>query len=171
MDILKTSTDWARTEILSTSLFIVFGVVFIAASIGFWQLGKTDLAKAYVIPLAIAGALLTIIGLGLSYTNYKRVPEFQLAYDENKAEFVKSEIDRAEATLKEYDTIVFTAIPLIIVACGLGLLFLSSPYWRAGLITTLAMLAIILSIDGTAQSRIQIYYELLMETRERQKED
>jgi len=39
------------------------------------------------------------------------------------------------------------------------------------LITTLAMLAIILLIDGTAQSRIQIYYELLMETRERQKED
>ena len=32
MDILKTATDWARTEVFSTSFFIVFGIIFLALS-------------------------------------------------------------------------------------------------------------------------------------------
>ena len=70
MGILKTATDWAKAEIFSSSFFIVFGVLFVAVSIGFWQLGKTDLAKAYIIPTAVAGVLLLTIGIGLVYTNY-----------------------------------------------------------------------------------------------------
>tara|TARA_Y100001933_G_C19004609_1_gene566021 strand:+ start:1342 stop:1518 length:177 start_codon:yes stop_codon:yes gene_type:complete len=31
---------------LSTSFFMLFGIVFMAASLGFWQLGKTDKARA-----------------------------------------------------------------------------------------------------------------------------
>ena len=69
MDILKTATDWAKAEIFSSSFFIVFGALFVAVSIGFWQLGKTDLAKAYVIPTLVAGVLLMIIGLGLFFNN------------------------------------------------------------------------------------------------------
>ena len=65
MDILKTATEWAKAELFSTPFFILFGVLFIAASFGFWQLGKTDMAKAYIIPLLIAGALLMTIGFGL----------------------------------------------------------------------------------------------------------
>lgn len=50
MDILKLATDWAKAEVFSTSFFIVFAVVFLIASLGFWQLGKTDLARAYIFP-------------------------------------------------------------------------------------------------------------------------
>lgn len=169
MDILKTATDWARTEIFSTSLFIIMGIIFVIVSLGFWQLGKTDIAKAYVIPMAIAGSLLTIIGIGLTYTNYNRVSEFEVAHAENKIAFVDSEISRAESTLKEYKTIVFTAIPLIIASCGLGLIFFSSPMWRASMITILAMLSVILLIDGTAHSRIKLYYDQLIDVKEQSK--
>lgn len=62
MDILKMATDWAKGEIFSSAFFIIAGVLFVAASIGFWQLGKTDMAKAYIIPTLVAGALLMIIG-------------------------------------------------------------------------------------------------------------
>ena len=65
MEIIKTSIDWAKAEIFSSSFFIVFGIVFVAVSIGFWQLGKTDLAKAYIISTAVAGVLLLTIGIGL----------------------------------------------------------------------------------------------------------
>jgi hypothetical protein len=65
MDILKTATDWAKAEVFSIAFFILFGIGFVAAGIGFWQLGKTDLARAYIIPTLVAGALLLIIGFGL----------------------------------------------------------------------------------------------------------
>ena len=161
MDILKAATEWAKAELFSTPFFILFGVLFIAASIGFWQLGKTDMARAYIIPTLVAGALLTIIGLGLFFTNKSRITQFETAYNSDPTAFVASELVRAEATLKEYQTIVFTAIPIIIIVCAIGILFLHAPIWRASLITTIAMLVVILLIDGTAHARIDGYHQQL----------
>ena len=157
MDILKTATDWAKAELFSTPFFILFGLVFISASIGFWQLGKTDIAKAYIIPTLVAGALLMIIGLGLFYTNKSRITEFESSYNKDASAFVASEIARAESTLKEYKTIVFKAIPIIIIVAALLIIFVNSPTWRAISITTIAMMIVILLIDGTAHARIKTY--------------
>jgi hypothetical protein len=162
MDILKASTDWAKAELFSTPFFILSGVLFIAASIGFWQLGKTDMAKAYIIPTLVAGALLTIIGLGLFFTNKSRITQFEKAYHADTSAFLASELERAEATLKEYKNIVFTAIPLIIAACALVIFFVNAPIWRASMITTIAMLVVILLIDGTAHARIDAYQKRLL---------
>ncbi len=125
MEILKTATDWAKAEVFSSTFFIVFGVLFVAASIGFWQLGKTDLAKAYIIPTLVAGALLLTIGFGLVFTNKARISSFAVDYNQDASAFVKSEIVRVDNTLKEYKTVVFKVIPLIIAALP-WLLFLST---------------------------------------------
>lgn len=162
MDILKAATEWAKAELFSTPFFILFGLGFMAASLGFWQLGKTDMARAYIIPTLVAGALLTIIGLGLFFTNKKRITQFEKAYNADATAFVKLERVRAEATLKEYRNVVFTAIPLIIAACAIGIMFLHTPIWRASLITTMAMLVVILLIDGTAYARIDAYNQQLL---------
>ncbi len=162
MDILKEATDWAKAELISTPFFVLLGVVFIAASMGLWQVGKTDLAKAYIIPTLVAGVLLTVIGLGLFFTNKSRITQFEKAYQEDSVAFVASELKRADATLKEYKNVVFTAIPLIIVACALVLFFVSTPIWRASMITTIAMLAVILVIDGLAHARIAEYNKQLL---------
>jgi hypothetical protein len=162
MDILKASTDWAKAELFSTPFFILFGVLFVFASIGFWQLGKTEIAKAYIIPTLVAGVLLMIIGFGLFFTNKSRLASFPIAYESDASAFVESELARAEATLKEYKNIVFTAIPLIIIACALGIMFLKTPVWRASLITTIAMLVVILLIDGTAYARVDAYNQQLL---------
>jgi len=45
MDLLNLSTEWAKNEVFSTRFFILFAILFFIASMGFWQLGKTDLAK------------------------------------------------------------------------------------------------------------------------------
>jgi predicted membrane channel-forming protein YqfA (hemolysin III family) len=161
MDILRTATDWAKAEVFSTSFFIVFGVVFVLASIGFWQLAKTDMAKAYIIPTLVAGSLLLIIGLGLFFTNKSRITQFETAYNNDATAFVESEIARVESTLKEYQTIVFKAIPFIIVVAALLIVFIDKPVWRASAITTIAMLVVILLIDGTAKARIDAYSEQL----------
>lgn len=161
MDILKTSTDWAKAELFSTPFFIFFGLAFMTASLGFWQLGKTDMARAYIIPTLVAGIILATIGLGLFFTNKARVTQFEKDYNTDATAFVSSEIKRCEATLKEYKNVVFTGIPIILIACSLILLFFKTPIWRASAITAIAMLVIILLVDGTASARVEAYYKEL----------
>ena len=169
MDILKTAQDWAKSELFSTPFFVLFGIGFVAASIGFWQLGKTDLAKAYIIPTMVAGVLLMTIGLGLFFTNKARITQFEKAYNTDPSAFVQSELARADATLKEYKNVVFTAIPLIIAACALVLMFVNTPLWRASMITTIAMLIVIMLIDGTAHARIDNYNKQLISVEKQEK--
>lgn len=160
MDILKITTDWARAEVFSTRFFILFAVLFLVASAGFWQLGKTELAKAYVIPLLVAGCLLMTIGIGLFFTNKARITQFEKANEQDAHSFLKSEITRAESTLKEY-TIVFRVVPMIIVVAALVIIFINIPTWRAIGVTTIAMMIVILLVDGTAHARIEAYYQQL----------
>lgn len=162
MDILKTAIDWAKAELVSTSFFIIIGVVFVLASYGFWQFGKTELARAYIIPALIAGTFLMTVGFGLFFTNKSRITQFEKAYNKDALAFVESELARTDSTLKEYKTIVFTAIPLIIAACCMVIMFINTPIWRASMITTIAMLAVILLIDGTAHARIEAYKKQLV---------
>lgn len=103
-----------------------------------------------------------IIGFGLFFTNKSRITQFETAYNNNKIAFVESELERAEATLKEYQTIVFKAIPFIIAICSLLIVFVDKPIWRASMITTIAMLVVILLIDGTAHGRIDAYNQELL---------
>ncbi|MFY0673098.1 MAG: hypothetical protein JXQ87_06820 [Bacteroidia bacterium] len=166
MDILKAASDWAKSELVSTPFFALAGFVFLTISIGFWQVGKTDLAKAYIIPTLIAGVLLVVIGTGLFFTNKNRITQFETAFKENKVAFVDAELARAEATLKEYKNIVFTAIPIIIAICAAILFFFNSPIWRASMITTIAMLTVIMLIDGLAHARFSDYNKQLIEAKQ-----
>ncbi len=169
MDILKAATDWAKAELISTPFFVLFGLAFIAASIGIGQVGKTDLAKAYIIPTAVAGILLVVIGAGLFFTNKSRIAQFEKAYQEDAVAFVASELERADATLKEYKNVVFTAIPLIIAACVVVLFFVNTPIWRASMISTIGMLTVILFIDGLAHARIDEYKQQLLKANQEMK--
>lgn len=162
MDILKTATDWAKAEVFSSTFFIFFGLMFVAASLGFWQLGKTEVAKAYVTPAMVAGALLLLVGFGIFFANKARVSSFADAYNSNATDFVKSEIVRVDKSLNEYKTIVFKVIPLIITACALLIVFVDKPTWRASMIITIAMMAVILWVDSNANARIETYKEQLV---------
>ena len=79
MEIIKLSTDWAKAEIFSSAFFIAFGVLFISASFEFLQIGKSDIAKAFLTPTLVAGSLLLIIGVGLCYANITRYNTFEEA--------------------------------------------------------------------------------------------
>ena len=162
MELLNLSTEWAKSEVFSTRFFILFAILFFIASFGFWQLGKTDLAKAYIIPTSVAAILLLIVGLGLFYTNKSRIKQFNEEYNSNSVSFYESEIKRTETTLKEYK-VVFKVIPILIIVAALLILFFNSTTIRTISITTIAMLIIVLLIDGTAHSRIESYNKSLKE--------
>lgn len=164
MNILKLATEWAKAEIFSTCFFILFAIGFLIASAGFWQLGKTDLAKAYIIPMLVAGTLLLIIGCGLNYTNIQRLNQFKKEFNSDSSAFLQSELNRTNSTLKEYK-VVLKVIPILIILAALLILFFDTPTWRAVGINTIAMLIVILLVDGTAHSRIEAYQKELIKSK------
>ena len=168
MDILKLSTEWARAEVFSSRFFILAAMVFLAASVGFWQLGKTEMARAYIIPTCVAGVLLLVVGVGILFANNSRITSFAEAHNANPTEFVESEIARTQKSIDEFKTIVFKVIPFIIVFASLLIVFVDKPVWRASAITTIAMMVVILGVDSNADARIKNYSKQLegIETRE-----
>lgn len=161
MEILKAATEWARAEVFSARFFILFGVLFVAGAIGFWQLGKSEMAKAFISPALVAGALLLAIGVGIFYTNKSRVTSFETAFHQDSEAFVNSEIARTKQSMNEYSLIVFKVIPFIMVAAALLIVFVDKPFWRAISITTIAMMVVILLVDSNANARIEAYHKQL----------
>lgn len=161
MEILKLAIDWAKAEVFSARYFIFFGMLFLTASIGFWQLGKTEMAKAYIIPTLVAGVLILIVGVGIFYTNKSRVTSFAEAYNGNSREFVKSEVVRTNKSMGEFRIIVFKVIPFIIITAALIIFLVDKPTWRATSITIIAMMVVILLVDSNANARLESYSEQL----------
>ena len=160
MELLKLATEWAKAEVFSTCFFIFFAIGFLIASVGFWQIGKTDIAKAYIIPTLVAGILLLIIGIGTNYTNIQRVKQFEKDFNTDKTAFYQSEIERSESTVKQF-IVVFKVVPILIIIAALVILFINTPTWRAISVTALSMFIVILLIDGNAHSRIENYHKEL----------
>lgn len=162
MDVLKTAIDWTKAEMFSSAFFVLFGVLFLLASLGFWQLGKTELAKAHIIPFGVAGVLLLIVGIGLLYSSWAKLTDFPMAYESDASAFVASELARADNTMNEYRIAVLRVIPFIVAACAVLILVFNAPVWRASLITTIAMMSVVLLIDTNANARLEAYKQQLL---------
>ena len=161
MELLKLASAWAKAEVFSSKFFILFGVLFLLSSYGFWQLGKTDLAKAFISPLCICGILLLLIGGGLTYTNLSREKEFPVAHKEDAAVFLQMEIARADKTIKEFELVVLKIIPAIIAVLSLVFIFFENPNARAISMSVMAMMIVILLIDTGAYTRMKAYKDQL----------
>ncbi len=161
MDILNIAQQWTKEEIYSSKFFVLIALLFIALSIGFWQLGKSELAKSYIIPTAVCGALLLIIGVGLIYNNQQRLKSFSKSYEINKTEFIKSELERTENTIKQTENTIFKWIPVIIVIAALLIIFIDKSSWRAASIIIIAMMVVLLVVDSNSHSRIVTYNKAL----------
>ncbi len=161
MDILKTAIEWAKSEVFSSMFFILFGGIFLIMTLGFWQLGKTEVAKAYIIPTMVAGILLLIVGFGIFFTNRARTKTFETEYNANASDFIQSELKRTKQSMGEYKTIVFKVIPFIIVAAAITIAFISNATWRAIALTTIAMMTVIIFVDSNANARLKAYHSEL----------
>lgn len=164
MDILKTSTDWARAELLSNGLFALFGVMFLVASLLFWSKGETDIAKAFVFPMLAAGVLMLVLGGGLFYGTWKSLARFPTNFADDDARFVALEVERVDRTIAQYGTAVFNVMPLMISVAALLIIFVHSPGWRAAFITAIIFLSLIMLIDSNANARLEGYKTKLVST-------
>jgi len=162
MDILTAANDWAKAEIVSTQFFIFFGVLFLLGCLGFWQYGKTEVAKAFTYPLLVTGILLLILGFGLLFSTKSRHSNFKTEYQKDSNTFVKTEIARAEKTIDSYKKVALKVFPLIIVVASLLIVFIDKPIWRAISIATIAMMLVIILVDSNALARVEGYHKQLM---------
>src|ERR1700754_503777 len=77
MDIVKLSTDWAKAEVFSAKIVWLFSAIEIMTALGFWYLGRTAMAKAFVWPLLLTGLFLLSVGAGLYLANKPRIERFE----------------------------------------------------------------------------------------------
>lgn len=80
MEIAKVGVEWAKAEVVSSIVFILFGLLFLLATFGFWQYGKTEIARAFIIPTLIAGGLLLAAGISFFVSNKAKVNNFETEY-------------------------------------------------------------------------------------------
>ena len=118
MDILKLSTDWAKAEVFSAKISLLISLLFFLAAIGFWQLGKTAMAKAFVFPMLIAGILVVAVAAGLYFANNPRIIQFETAYKTDAKAFVQTETERTAKSQHDL-ALVFKILPFVIIIAAL----------------------------------------------------
>jgi len=160
MDILKIATDWAKAEVFSAKISFLLGLLFFTAAIGFSQLGKTSVAKAFVWPLFVAGLLIAAVAAGLYYANKPRIKQFETAYNADARVFVQ--IEKMRTAKSRHDlALVFNVLPIIIIAAALLIVFVKTSLWRAIAITVLTLVTIIMFIDSNTSARNNTYHDQL----------
>ena len=161
MDILKLSTDWAKAEVFSAKISLLLSLLFFLAALGFWQLGRTAMAKAFVWPMLVAGVLIVAVSAGLYFANKPRVTQFETAYNTDAKAFVRTETERTAKSQNDF-ALVFKALPLILIAAALLIMFVNTPLWRAIGITTIALMTALMFIDSNTDARNTAYHQRLL---------
>ncbi len=161
MDILKAGIDWAKAEVFSSKISLLLALLFFLAALGFWQLGKTAMAKAFVWPMLVAGVFMVAVSAGLYLANKPRIGQFEKAYHSDAKAFVQKETTRTAKSQHDLG-IVFKVLPLIIVAAALLIVFVNTPMWRAIGITTIALMTILMFVDSNTNARNTAYHERLV---------
>lgn len=158
MEILNEATRWAKAEIVSATYFMMFGIVYLFAAIGFWQLGSSSLTKALIIPILVAGGLLLGAGVSFYRSNQNKLKSFETEFTTNPSAIIKSEMARTTSTMKTYENVALKVFPLVILVAALLAVFMSNPTFKAICIGIIAFLAVLVLLDSQALKRIKSYH-------------
>ena len=161
MDILKMSIDWAKAEVFSAKISLLLSILFFLVALGFGQLGKTGMAKAFVWPMLVAGVFVLAVSAGLYFANKPRITQFETAYNANAKAFIQTETERTAKSQNEL-ALVFKVLPLIIIAAALLIIFVNRPLCRAIGITTMALMTVLMFIDSNTNARNTVYHQQLL---------
>jgi Flp pilus assembly protein TadB len=162
MDILKSSIEWAKAEVLSAKIVWLFSTIEIISAIGFWYFGKTAMAKAFIWPLAVSGLFLIAVGAGLYFANYPRIEQFQKRYATDAKVFTQEEIARTSKSQGELE-MVFKILPVIIFLAAAVIYLIHTPLWRAISIILVITTAFLMIVDGNTDAR-NTEYQLQLKT-------
>jgi hypothetical protein len=161
MNILKVAMDWAKAEVFSAKISLLLSLLFFVAALGFWQSGKTAMAKAFVWPMLVAGIFIVAVSAGLYFANKPRATQFEKDYYTNAKAFVQTETVRTAKSQNDL-ALVFKVLPIIIIAAALLIAIVNAPLWRAIGITTIALMTVLMFIDSNTGARNTVYHQHLL---------
>ena len=161
MDILKISTEWARAELFSSKIVGLLSLIVLLTAVGFALWGKTTMARAFIIPMIVAGLFLLAVGIGLYTANKPRIEQFKTEYNTDANSFVQKEIARTTKSQGEFHT-VFKVLPAIIIVAVILLMLFPSANWRAITLTVIITSAFLMLIDSNTEARNTNYREQLL---------
>ena len=161
MEIINYSIDWARGEVFSARVIALISVFVLLCAAGFYFLGKTSMARAYWLPLALSGVFLVVVAGGLYYANHPRIASFQEQYRENPEQFVKNELERTSKSDSDLTMIVFRILPVLVIACAVGAMFITKTHWRAWFIVLMMLGAFLMAVDSNTRARNAEYHAML----------
>ncbi|MBP3227749.1 MAG: hypothetical protein J6M53_03070 [Bacteroidaceae bacterium] len=158
MDILNYSLDWARGEVFSDKIIALISVFVLACAAGFYFLGRTQMARAYWLPLCVSGVLLLVVAGGLFAANHPRIASFERQYNENPAAFVEAELARTATSEHDLNLIVYTVLPIAVIVCAaLVIGFKESIHVRAWLIVLMVLGSFLMIVDSNTRARNAAY--------------
>jgi drug/metabolite transporter (DMT)-like permease len=161
MDLLKLGIEWAKAEIFSAKIMWLFSIITLLSAAGFSFWGKTPMAKAFVIPLILAGIFLVSVGIGLYAANYPRIAQFEKDYQIDAKAFITKEIARTADSQGQLK-LVFRILPAIAIVAAILLMIFPSPPWRAITVTMILLSAFLMTVDSNTEARNDAYHEQLI---------
>lgn len=161
MEIITAATNWAKAEITSSIFFMLFGVLYLAVSIGIKQMGTTALSKALFIPMLVAGGLLVIAGISFYFSNKSKLTNFESEFKADPTAMIEAEISITTKTIKTYENVALKVFPAIIGIAILIAIFVSNPIVRAICIAVIAFLSVLVLLDSQALKRMKTYHQQL----------
>lgn len=156
MDIVKLSTEWARSEVFSAKIIALLSIVVLLTAVGFFYFGKTQMARAFIIPMLVSGVFLVAVSAGLYFANQPRIEKFEKEFIENPKDFVQKEIQRTEKSNNDFK-LVFQILPLLAIVGSLLIFFLKNPHWKAIGIVLVLLSALLMLIDANTAARNDNY--------------
>ncbi len=125
----------------------------ILASAGFYVWGKTEIARSFILPLAVSGLFLFSAAAGLFFANKPRIKTFEQAYSLDHSAFIESEIERTANSDHDLQLIVYKVLPIIAIISGIVVLLLPGIHVRAWAITLIMLSGAMMLIDANTHKR------------------
>jgi hypothetical protein len=162
MEFIDHTLTWCRGEIFEGRMYFLFGLVILLIAIAFWKWGTSPYARGIIIPLAVVGVFSIAGGLILNFNNQSRIVEYQKAYNENAAQFIKKEKERTEAFMKWYPHTLFGMAGLMIIGMVL-FLFLDSARWKGIGLGIILLGFSVTFLDHFSEERADVYHQKIIQ--------
>lgn len=162
MEFLDHAIAWCKGEIFEARIILIAGFIVMVLAFLFYKVGTTPNAKAMLYPLLVVGIMFVGVGGSMSYSNQKRITEFQKAYAENPEAFIVAEKERVDGFQYMY------TMSLVIASVSFAFALLIFWFSHSPTLKAIAIAFAIFGISGLvidyfSEERAGIYYQKIEE--------
>ena len=160
MELIDYTNKWVTGEIHEGWAMVAGGVLLLVFAFLAWRLGSSESARAIIIPLIVAAAIVIGTGTSMVVSNRNRIKQFEEQYQESPQKFLESEKARVDKFMKIYpQTIIVAAVMMAISICVFA--FCAKPWLRASALTLILVALAALTIDYFSKERGVTYQQEL----------